>query len=160
EAEESCKRLGAKVEFLNGTKNTSQLVSMLKEFKPDVIVTHWEMDSHYQHVEVFKMVQGIIPTIVVDHNLSFNLYSCDSYNSFGRSSSELFVPTDFVDVTSVWEEKLELIAIYKSQPVEYWQRMIANQNRLNGARCGVDYAEGYFQIPVLGISRRAMEQLH
>ena len=67
----------------------------------------------------------------------------------------MFSPTDYIDITDVWEEKLELIRNYDSQPNDYWIKMVTNQNKMHGARCGVPYAEGFIQISILGVVKRS-----
>jgi LmbE family N-acetylglucosaminyl deacetylase len=146
-------KLEAEIVFFEGNHMSSQLISLAKNFAPTIIITHWSNDTHYDHVRTFNAVWESIPELVITHQLRFTLYSCDCYNSVGITLDKHFIPTDFVDITNEWEQKMELISIYQSQPVNHWQKMIEIQNRLHGARSGVEYAEGYIQIPILGVIR-------
>ena len=69
------------------------------------------------------------------------------------SSYSIFQPNTYIDISSVWEEKMELIEIFSSQPVKYWKDMVEGQNKMTGNQVGVSYAESFIQIPVMGVLR-------
>lgn len=130
-------------------------LKIISDFNPSIIITHWQHDSHPEHVLVYEKVFSIIPKLVLDYKLRFTAFSCDCYNSLGNNLLNPFSPTDYIDITDVWEEKLELIRNYDSQPNDYWIKMVTNQNKMHGARCGVPYAEGFIQISILGVVKRS-----
>lgn len=123
---------------------------VLKEYNPDIIVTHWEKDAHPEHRATYQLLYEQIPSLIIKEHLCFNLYVCDTYNSIGSSNSELFIPNVFIDVSEQWQNKIELISNHKSQPVKYWIKMISTQNGLYGARTKCEYAEAFLQISTLG----------
>lgn len=125
---------------------------ILKDFNPDVIITHWEKDSHFEHYKTYDLVSNLIPLLILEDGLNFNFYSCDTYNSIGRCN-EVFNPNVYVDISSTWLKKVKLIMNHKSQPTDYWISMIQNQNRLYGLRILSKYAEGFIQINTLGFMR-------
>lgn len=159
EAIKSADRFNAKVEFWNWSVDLQKSINLVAGFKPTIIITHWEGDTHREHIKTYESVMEMIPVLVISYRLEFNVYCCDCYNSLGRNPHMPFVPTDFIDITSAWNEKQEMISAYGSQPTNYWLEMISSQNRMHGSRSGVGYAEGFIQIPILGIMRKSKKLL-
>ena len=71
---------------------------VLKEYNPDIIVTHWEKDAHPEHRATYQLLYEQIPSLIIKEHLCFNLYVCDTYNSIGSSNSELFIPNVFTNL--------------------------------------------------------------
>lgn len=159
EAIKAADRFHGKAEFWNWPIDLQDSVNLVANFKPTIIITHWEGDTHYEHVKTYEIVMEMVSVLAVSYCLKFNIYCCDCYNSLGRNPQMPFIPTDFIDITSVWNEKQALISVYKSQPTDYWLKMVGNQNRMHGSRVGVEYAEGFIQVPVLGIMRKSKKLL-
>ncbi len=159
EAINAAKRFNATADFWSWPISLQESANLIAEFKPTVIITHWEEDTHHEHVKVYESVLSMIPILVVYHHLMFSVYCCDCHNSISRNPNICFVPTDYIDITSVWDEKQKLISIYESQPAKYWLEMIGKQNRMHGSRTGVEYAEGFIHIPVLGIIKKSRNLL-
>lgn len=131
------------------------MIKLISDFNPTIIITHWENDCHSEHNFVFRRITEIVPFLVIENQLNFNLFSCDCYNSIGRNMNGLFCATDYVDISSVWFKKRDLINTHISQPLRYWIEMVKRQNQIHGARVGVEFAEAFIQIPVLGIMKRS-----
>lgn len=156
EALESDKRLKSRSICI---QSDQELYHCLCDFRPTILITHWEMDSHPEHAEVFKIVQKLLPPLQIFKNIRPNVYCMETYNWLGTYPSGIFRPTNYIDISMVWKEKLELIDIFKSQPVQHWKDMVARQNSLAGAQVGVSYAECFIQLPVLGVLRCSEEFL-
>lgn len=122
----------------------------LKEINPNIIITHWEKDTHYEHRLTYKTVSDLIPFMILEDGLKFNLYSCDTYNSVGNENGEVFRPDVYIDISDTWLNKMKIIMNHKSQPTDYWLYIIQNQNRLYGARTKCSHAEAFLQIYTLG----------
>lgn len=134
---------------VNTVESQHMIRPMINDFKPDIIITHWEKDFHFEHQKTYDMVAKLVPYLILEDGLRFNLYLCDTYNSIGKCN-EVFTPNIYVDISRVWLNKIKLIMNHKSQPVNYWVSMIKTQNRLYGARILSDYAEGFIQQNALG----------
>jgi LmbE family N-acetylglucosaminyl deacetylase len=109
------------------------LESIIKEFKPDRIYTHSLNDSHQDHktlAEAVKIAGRYIPQI-----LSF--WSPLLYNNFS--------PNYFIDISDVFQEKLNLLEKYKSQKDKDFlkREIIIAINRYFGFMNKVEYAEGF-----------------
>lgn len=134
-------------------ENDNLLYQTIVSFKPTIIITHCEFDSHPEHAEVFKMINRIIPYLQIFEHIVPNVYCMETYNKICMSSYSIFQPNTYIDISSVWEEKMKLIEIFSSQPVKYWQDMVEGQNKMTGNQVGVSYAESFIQIPVMGVLR-------
>ena len=150
EAHLSEKQLGIQYIFW---ENDNDLYHLLKSFRPSILITHWYMDTHPEHLLVFQNVYRILPTLQIREHIMPNVYCMETYNCLGYNLSVPFNPTNFIDISQVWEKKKNVIQLFKSQPVQYWTNMIARQNSFFGAQVGVSYAEAFIQIPILGIRK-------
>jgi len=126
----------------------NEVAELIHTFQPATIITHWREDTHDEHRDVFTIVNRATARSRIEHDLPHTLYMCDTYNSLGLSGP--FMPTKYVDVTEEWQTKCKAIAVHESQDPPFWQEMITRQARLHGGRVGVDYAEAFCEIPILG----------
>ena len=132
-----------------------QLVKVIREAKPDFIITHGPDDYMSDHVEVSKLVYKASFSASVPHYRAdlgeacdvTPIYYMDNYNNVSCE------PYEFVDITDEIETKLEMLACHESQIV--WLRDhdgvdILKKTRMcsemRGAQCGVEYAEGYRRL--------------
>lgn len=131
--------------------------ALFREFQPAVVITHWEQDSHPDHVAAHDVTRrAIVQTSGLSRGLR-RVLACDTY--LGRGRAGLFQPDVVVDVTAVWDTKLEAIRAHRSQEPEHYVAAIERQCWLHGARAGVGYAEGFRTIPTYGRTGPAIESL-
>jgi LmbE family N-acetylglucosaminyl deacetylase len=156
EAGEGAATLGAQVTLLNQPDRrmhvnahvVQNIASLLADYRPNVIITHWEQDSHPDHVQTnLATCAAIVATTGFSQHLEL-LLACDTYLGAGRDG--LFTPDLYVDVSDVWDVKLAAIRKHASQNPEHYVQTIEHQCWLHGARAKVRYAEGYRRIPVYG----------
>lgn len=131
------------------------VTELVKRVRPDVVITHHPNDYHDDHV--------ITSQIVVDATFkaSIPLYEADGRHLalappvfFMETISGLrFEPTDFVDITPVFERKLATFGKHESQVAylrEHYDQDFTEQidaiARVRGFQCGVRYAEGFTQL--------------
>jgi len=78
----------------------SPLFALFKKEEPDIILTHWPIDSHRDH--------RICSILVYDAWLNLGrksaLYYCEAMSGV---QSQNFTPTDYIDITSVVKQKHE-----------------------------------------------------
>jgi LmbE family N-acetylglucosaminyl deacetylase len=165
EAGEGAAVLGAQVTLLSQTDRQMRLnddlvqalAELFTDYRPNVIVTHWEQDSHPDHVLTNTATRA---AIVAASGLSKELdllLACDTYLSSGRDG--MFTPDMYVDISDVWDTKLAAIRKHASQDPEYYIQTIERQCWLHGARAKVRYAEGFRRIPVYGRLGGAVRRL-
>ena len=139
EATAACKVLGAKPNFfpyahekLVADEATLKAVSAwLAKVKPDIVVTHWPLDTHPNHHVSVPWSGGAIS----DGGLEPLLFEVmTDQQTIG------FSPDVFFDIAPVRDVKKKSLDEHKSQgPQEIWQ-VHERMHRRRGAQCGVEYA--------------------
>jgi LmbE family N-acetylglucosaminyl deacetylase len=154
EATAACKILGAVPKFfpyaheaLAADPATLKEVSFwLDTVKPDIVVTHWPLDTHPNHHVVSSLVwqsykrQG-----------AWNLYF---FEVMTGAQTIAFDPELYLDITAFRSTKKRSLDAHKSQdPEEIW-RAHERMHRQRGAECGVEFAEAYKLVePKLGCAQ-------
>ncbi|MGD0440501.1 MAG: PIG-L family deacetylase [Acidimicrobiales bacterium] len=130
----------------------SLFVDLIRDARPDVIITHSPADYHTDHNETSRLVfdtsfLATVPLVVTErpvHDKVTPIYYMDTVAGLG------FVPTEFVDITEVMETKEAMLRAHESQLswikdhddgdiVEQMKTVSA----FRGQQCGVRYAEGF-----------------
>lgn len=161
EAKNSCKIAGVELipadfgDLTINAANESQLMELIRIIRyarPDVIITHDPNDYCSDHAEVSKLV----------FNASFSA-SCPHFHPelgapspvacvyYADTDSGInFIPTEYVDITDVIEQKIEMMNCHKSQLVwlaEHDDIDALAEARIRagfwGRQCGVKYAEAF-----------------
>jgi LmbE family N-acetylglucosaminyl deacetylase len=111
----------------------------LDEVKPDIVITHWPIDTHENHAAVF----GLVWRCYKQARGGWNLYF---YEIETGAETLAFQPQLYLDISAVRDLKSQVIDIYKSQgPAKIWRYNEAMQ-QTRGAECGVRDAEAYFLV--------------
>ena len=137
----------------NDNEQVKKLVRVIRETRPDFIITHTEDDYHRDHVETYKLVfratccaslahydDGVnLPTVEI-----CPLYQMDTLANAG------FTPTEYVDISDTIGLKLKALSCHDSQIT--WMRehdkfvfidFVSSSSKVRGCQCGVEYAEGF-----------------
>ena len=132
------------------------VVDLVREARPDLIITHYPQDYMGDHNEISKLIfdcsfYATLPlyeTGKSPHGAVTPIYYMDTIMGLG------FQPTEYVDVTSVMETKTRMLEAHQTQLT--WLRdhdgvdvveQMRTVTRFRGLQCGVDYAEGF--VPCL-----------
>jgi LmbE family N-acetylglucosaminyl deacetylase len=143
EANAACKVLGATPKFfpyahekLTADEDTLKAVSAwLDGVKPDLVVTHWPLDTHPNHHAVSSLVWQCYK-----RQGGWNLYF---FEVMTGQQTVAFEPDLYLDIGPVREVKKRALDEHKSQgPEDIWKAHEA-MHRRRGAECGVEYAESY-----------------
>lgn len=113
-----------------------KLMDVLHNVKPDIVLTHWGRDVHHDHRAV----------ALASLHCCRHIPRLLTYYSNYYESDWPFDPRFFVDISDMFEKKIELIKIYrseKSRTGELWIDYVRSQSRLMGLKVGVQYAEGF-----------------
>ena len=127
---------------------TQSVDTFLRLCSPDIVITHWNYDTHYEHNLVHEAVTQVVVRTRIDTGHPRILFACDTYNSMGSNGP--FYPNYYVDVTDTFDQKLNAINEHRSQPIERWVKMAKMMGTLHGSRCDCSYAEAFLQVPILG----------
>lgn len=151
----SCKVLGAKPLFANqvdgetvmNNDEMARFEKLLWAENPDVVFTHWPLDSHKDH----QIASILTMQAWMEAKTIFSLYFyevCIGYQSF------VFHPTEYVDISEYVEKKKKCLACHKSQDIvvngEYTANMLdcghpAMQD-FRGREYGAKAAEAYIRM--------------
>lgn len=143
EAAAACKILGAKAKFfpyaaekLVADEETLKVVSSwLEEVKPDIVVTHWPLDTHPNHHVVSSLVWR-----AYQRKGGWNLYFLEVMTD---QQTIGFTPELFLDIAKFRDVKKRSLDEHKSQsPEEIW-KVHDRMHRRRGAESGVEFAEAY-----------------
>ncbi|MBN1444826.1 MAG: PIG-L family deacetylase [Candidatus Omnitrophica bacterium] len=143
EGKEAARILGVKVEFMDyfmgefpaTIESSQEMTDLLKRHKPEIVLTHWPVDSHPDH-----QVAGILPLRSFIWTQKFCLGFYEVYSGIQTLS---FPPNRYVDISGVIECKRKGLLAHKSQQPEAQVLMQEKISAFRGAerRCG--HAEAF-----------------
>ena len=128
------------------------VVDLVREARPELIITHYPADYMSDHNEISKLVFDVsfhatlplFETAKPHHDVVAPIYYMDTLMGIG------FQPTEYVDVSGVIETKVAMLEAHASQVT--WLRdhdgvdiveQMKTTTRFRGQQCGVEYAEGF-----------------
>ncbi len=161
EAEHAGELLGAKQVFnidipdlvvdSNNEQTVKRVIEVIREVKPDVMITHSPEDYMTDHLETGKIVFNASFSSSVPHygqgevhELIAPLYYMDTIAGVN------FLPEEYVDITDTLERKLSAVDKHESQVK--WMKdhdgidfldFVRTVSKFRGLQCGVKYAEGF-----------------
>lgn len=133
-----------------------RMIDILRQADPDVIFTHSPNDYHPDHRYVGQLVfdayfqKGLphIPNQLMPACRfgQTQLYYLDNLGGIG------FLPAEYVDISTVMDKKLSMLACHKSQVGAMRElartdliEMTATQGRFRGLAAGCRFAEGFIR---------------
>jgi N-acetylglucosamine malate deacetylase 1 len=146
EATAACQVLGAKPHFLDydhaklaADEATLDAVSTwLKKVQPDIVVTHWPLDTHPNH--------HVTSSLVWQSYLRGANWSLYFFEVMTDQQTQNFRPDLYLDVEGVRDQKRRALACHQSQkPDAIWEVHDVMQRR-RGKDCGVSFAEAYVLV--------------
>jgi LmbE family N-acetylglucosaminyl deacetylase len=147
EAEEGARILGARLTVLDidpdqlaHDRRTIQTMDrVLTEFRPDLIYTHWDQDSHQDHNAVSRSVISAAR----ENRCSLLMYEQTIPGGIVPGG---FKAQSFVDVSDFIERKLESILAHKSQMEangDWWLQGVKGRAMYRGYQIHTKYAEAF-----------------
>lgn len=119
--------------------------SHLREFNPDIVLTHSDSEVNIDHRLTLKAVESScrpINSFCPSHILSFEIVCSGSW-VFDKS----FAPNLFIDISSYWEKKLSAWSFYsdESLPFPHPRSIIGIETlaKYRGMMSGVFFAEAF-----------------
>ena len=145
EAEEACAVMGVRPLFMTQIDGSTEVNAdryremreLLEQEKPDVVITHWPIDSHRDHA-----VCGIL---VLDAwrrlDRCFELYY---FEVMTGTQSQMFYASDWVDITSTRDRKYKACYCHVSQDLkETMDDWHGPMERFRGLECRCEAAEAF-----------------
>lgn len=122
---------------------------VVEDMRPELLYVVHPGDVHRDHADVFESTMSVLKgfrmrALGVRRVLAFETLSSTEAAAPGR---DLFVPTVFVDVGAFMEEKIRIMAMYRSELQEYPlprdESAIRALARYRGASVGLEHAEAF-----------------
>ena len=108
--------------------------------KPDVVFTHWPIDSHPDHRVCSLLVYDAWRRL----GYSFELYYFEVMSGI---QTQLFNPTDYVDITKVADQKREACFCHDSQDMKpLYEDWHDGMERFRGLEFRCKYAEAFIHL--------------
>lgn len=126
----------------------SKISEIFQSVEPEVIYVMNRSDAHSDHKIIFDAVGACTKSFRYPYIKKFLMYECISETEFAPTLPEtVFQPNYFVNITPYFEQKIEIMQLYKSEIGEHpFPRSLKNIEALSifrGAIAGVTYAEAF-----------------
>jgi len=146
EAVRAFRLLGASVKFLDfrdaGVYATPDGIDVIKRLlsieKPDIVLTHWPVDTHSDHRATGIMTISAIQALPAESRPKLYFYEVMT-----GKQSRCFFPEIYVDVTEYSELKREAAYCHRNCKPESWYPVHEEMMRFRGLEMGVKYAEAF-----------------
>jgi LmbE family N-acetylglucosaminyl deacetylase len=143
EAEKACAILKARPLFagqIDGSTEVNaarydEFAKLLGAEKPDVVFTHWPVDSHRDHRATSLLVYDA--WLKAGKKFALFYFEVDA-----GAQTQLFRPTHYVDITDTEERKRKACYAH-TDGAQFYPRYHDLMNRFRGLECGRRYAEAF-----------------
>jgi LmbE family N-acetylglucosaminyl deacetylase len=144
EAERASSILGAKTRFggqIDGDTHVDKAAyAVMRELfereRPDVVFTHWPVDTHPDHRAVSLLVYDAWMRTGSTAALGY-------FEVLSGDQTQLFHPTDYMDISPVANRKRDAVMAHTSQHPEEWYPRHERMSRFRGMEHGCENAEAF-----------------
>jgi 4-oxalomesaconate hydratase len=123
-----------------------ELAALIDDFKPNTLQTHWKDELTYP-THLLAAEAAVRATMMVKGTNDIRYFE----PNIGTATRVGFVPDHYVDITEVFEQKLEAVKTLATQP--HLVELYTTCNRWRGIESGCQYAEAFVRtaprIPLL-----------
>lgn len=145
------------LDIYDNKESRDRVVKIIRDVKPDFIITHYPEDYMPDHNTTSKLVFDASFAASVPHYEPQLGTPCELVPIYymATASGVGFTPTEYVDITDYIDKKLEMVECHASQVV--WLKdhndvdlpeKVRAVNRNLGIQCGRQYAEGFRECVV------------
>jgi len=147
EALRACKILNSRAEFLEQidgnceitNKRYSEITDIIKRENPDIVFTHWPIDSHRDH----RICSILVYDAWINLGKKFALYY---YEVTSGSETQNFSPSNYVNISTVIKQKSASCMVHASQDPEGWYENIQKTiEKFRGLELNCEYAEAFIR---------------
>ncbi|RYY67491.1 MAG: bacillithiol biosynthesis deacetylase BshB1 [Chitinophagaceae bacterium] len=161
--------------FVNDEASQRRLITVLRRYRPDIVIGNIMEDRHPDHGRAGQLIydacflSGLRQVKTQDADGSEQEHWRPRY-VLQYLQDRFYEPDFVVDVTEVWEQRMESILAYKTQfhdpnaggPQTYisspqFLEAVTARARLLGKRIGVPFAEGFLSKKTVGL--RSLDSL-
>ena len=146
ESEHACAILGATPRFMGQVDGDTHVdatsYAAMRELitgeRPDVIFTHWPIDTHPDHRAVSLLIYDAWMRTGRTAALGW-------FEVLTGEQTEVFAPTDYVDISAVAQKKRDACFAHASQKPEEWYPVHERMGRFRGMQHGCEAAEAFIR---------------
>jgi LmbE family N-acetylglucosaminyl deacetylase len=120
----------------------AKIGGIIGEEKPDVVFTHWPIDTHPDHRATSNLVYHAWNRFRSDEALAFDLYY---YEVLTGEQTQNFHPTHYIDITDMAGLKKEATMKHISQDPGSWYSHHEKMGEFRGMEWGCKYAEAFIR---------------
>lgn len=167
EAEGVAKALGAEVRFLPhedgelplNEEVKFEICDLIRELKPDIVITHWKESFHKDHVNTYyNVMDALFYAAVPGIKRSFpahrvkQLFFAENWEDAQDFKPEIYI--DISDVFELWVDALNQYAVFREEVTDFsYKKYYKALAILRGAESGFKHAEA-FMIPEMARKRK------
>lgn len=147
EAKEACRILKAEPQFsafMDGEAAVDadtyvEFRKLLAAEQPDVVFTHWPVDNHRDH----RAMSMLVYDAWISMKRSFALYY---YEVSDGEDTQMFAPTEYVDISAVVAQKRAACFAHASQAPEKFYALQQQVTKFRGVESGFAEAEAFIRL--------------
>lgn len=148
EGEQACEILGVQPVFMSqidgdteiNKSRYAEMRSLIESYSPDIVFTHWPIDSHPDHRVCSLLVYDAWRRL----DYCFELYY---YEVMSGTQTQYFHPTDYIDITAVAEQKRRACYCHESQNIRpLYEQWHDTMEHFRGIELRCDRAEAFIHV--------------
>ena len=125
-----------------------KISKVINELKPNIIYLPFKADVHSDHRKIFEASYSCTKSFRYPFIKKIYMMETLSETEFAPSSKEdSFVPNVFIDISELFEKKIEIMKTFKSEvakhPFPRSERNLRALATLRGSTAGCEYAESF-----------------
>ena len=146
EARRACEVMGVRPIFMTqidgnaevNKERYAEMLALIKAEKPDMVITHWPIDSHRDH----RVCAVLVYDAWRQSGYSFDLYYGEVMTGL---QTQNFTPTLWVDITATHDKKVEAYMCHQSQGMSEVQEYHDTMERMRGMEHQTHHAEAFIK---------------
>jgi LmbE family N-acetylglucosaminyl deacetylase len=144
EAKKACEMMGVRAVFMtqidgNAEVNKARYAEMkalIEAEKPDMVITHWPIDSHRDH----RVCSILVYDAWRQTGYSFDLYYGEVMTGL---QTQTFAPNHWVNISQQHDKKVKAYYCHESQDMKGVQEYHDAMEVLRGMECHATYGEAF-----------------
>jgi len=146
ESQEACRILKSRPVFFGQIDGSTEVTpagyakmfELLTAEQPDVIFTHWPVDTHRDHRAASMLVYDSWLRLKKRPALYF-------FEVISGGQTQTFKPTDYIDISTIEEQKRRACFAPQSQKPDEWYSIHSRMSSFRGMEFGCRHAEGFIR---------------
>lgn len=146
EARQACEVMGVRPIFMTqidgnaevNKERYAEMLALIKAEKPDMVITHWPIDSHRDH----RVCAVLVYDAWRQSGYSFDLYYGEVMTGL---QTQNFTPTLWVDITDYKAQKEKAYKCHQSQGMNEVQEYHDTMERMRGMESQTHHAEAFIK---------------